>query len=108
MHITKLEGSSGQRWGLKVDGDMTIYHAQELKDELLAYADASAGLDLDLSGVEELDSVGIQILLLLKKAADGEKKNLLISACSAAVREVLGLYRLEELFGIGQEAQQAA
>ncbi len=107
MHITKLEGSDGRRWGLKVDGEMTIYHAQELKDELLAYAEASAALDLDLSGVEEIDSVGIQILLLLKKAADGEEKTLLISACGAAVREVLGLYRLEELFGIGQEVQQA-
>ncbi len=108
MNITELEGNDRQTCRLKVDGEMTIYHAQELKEQLLAHAEASTSLELDLSQVAEIDSVGIQILLLLKREADKAEKNLLVSACGKAVREVLGLYRLGDALGIDHESRQAA
>jgi anti-anti-sigma regulatory factor len=46
---------------------MTIYQAQAQKEQLLAALAATEHLELDLSAVTEMDTAGLQLLLLLKR-----------------------------------------
>ena len=74
-----------------VPKDMTIYHAAELKPLLLGEACESAQPELDLSGVSEIDSAGVQLLFLACREASVAGRRLRIRGCSAVVREILDL-----------------
>jgi anti-sigma B factor antagonist len=56
-------------------------------------------LELDLSGVTELDTAGLQILVLAKQAAQAAGSSLLLSAHSPAVLEVFELLDMGAYFG---------
>ncbi len=79
---------------LAIEGEMTIYRALELKRALLDGLEKSASLELDLSRVTELDSAGVQLLLLAGKAARAAKRQLRVIAQSPAVLDVLELLNL--------------
>lgn len=79
--------------------DLTIYHAQEHKDRLLAALDTGDGLELDLSQVGEIDTAGLQLLILAKQEAARKEKTLAIVAHSPAVRETLDFCNLTAFFG---------
>jgi anti-anti-sigma factor len=79
--------------------DLTIYHAQEHKDRLLAALDTGDGLELDLSQVGEIDTAGLQLLILAKQEAARREKTLAIVAHSPAVRETLDFCNLTAFFG---------
>jgi anti-anti-sigma factor len=79
---------------LKIEGDMTIYRAVELKQILLDALEQCVALDIDLSMVSELDTTGVQLLLLAQQTADDGKQTLRLLNHSAAVREVFDLLNL--------------
>lgn len=79
--------------------DFTIYSAAQNKENLLGQLDSSQGLELDLSGVEEMDSAGLQVLMLLKREADNRGKPLHLINHSQAVVEVFELLDLAGYFG---------
>jgi len=90
MTVTMTQrGSAPCHW--LIEGEMTIYTALQLKDALLAPLDQCADLEIDLAGVTEIDSAGLQLLIL--------GKNVLLSGHSPAVLEVLDLCKLEGFFG---------
>ena len=60
-----MNASAASRLALR--DDMTIYQAQAQKEQLLAALAATPHLELDLSGVGEMDTAGLQLLLLLKR-----------------------------------------
>ena len=74
---------------LHIRGDMTIYRAAELKQELLEGLDLPGEHQLDLSDVNEIDSAGVQLLLLAARSARLAGGTLRLLAPSAAVCEVL-------------------
>lgn len=82
-------------------GEMTIWRAAESKRELLAVLGDCEGKDieLDLSDVQEMDTAGFQLLLLLKREAIRAGKNLRIVGHSQAVLNVLDTYRMAAYFG---------
>lgn len=82
-----------------IEGEMTIYNALELKDRLLAPLDQCAHMEIDLAGVSEIDSAGMQLLLMAKNEAKLRGKTLSISGHSPAVLEVLDVCNLEGFFG---------
>ena len=84
---------------LSLTEDLTIYHALEQKTTLL---DALAGadeLELDLMQVSEIDSAGLQLLILLKKEAQRAGKRLSIVAHSQSVRSVIDFCNLAAELG---------
>jgi anti-sigma B factor antagonist len=89
----------GNPTSLAIDRDLTIYHAAELKNELLEALAAGDQLDLDLSRVEEMDTAGIQLLILTKQEATRQGKALRIVQHSPAVREVIDFYNMAAHFG---------
>ncbi|MEC5385927.1 STAS domain-containing protein [Uliginosibacterium sp. H3] len=84
---------------IAVEGDLTIYDAARMKDELLARLHANSKLAVDLSGVTELDTSGVQLLLLLQREAGEANKPLQWGKHSAAVSEVLTLLNLGSTLG---------
>jgi anti-anti-sigma factor len=77
--------------------ELTIYRAAELKLLLLG---TPRPLNLDLSGVTELDSAGVQLLMQAKKMALQHQESFQLQAPSAAVSEVLALLNLQNYFEV--------
>src|SRR5688572_2187685 len=84
---------------LQIEGDMTIYRAVELKQTLLEALEQCVALDVDLSKVSEIDTTGVQLLLLAQHTAEERKQTLRLLNHSAAVREVFDLLNLGVHFG---------
>jgi anti-anti-sigma factor len=81
---------------IRVRGEMTIYAAATLAVELRAAIEAQAGdCRIDLSDVSELDTSGLQILLMARRACAGANRSLSFVRPSAVVTESLNLLRVE-------------
>ena len=83
----------------RVTGEMTIYHAAEMKGELLPCIDRGTEVEIDLSEVSEMDTAGFQLLLLIKREAAHAGKLLRLVAHSPATLEVLDLFNMASHFG---------
>ena len=84
---------------LTLTQDLTIYTALDTKPVLLEALQASGALELDLSQVSEIDTSGVQLLLLLKREALAAGKALRIVAHSPAVRQTIDFCNLAAYFG---------
>ena len=78
---------------------MTIYRAAELHQALLAHLEQREIVEVDLSGVTELDTAGVQLLLFAKQVAGARNKTLSLRDHSPAVLEVFELLNLAWYFG---------
>ena len=92
---------------LTVEGEMTVYRAGELKDAMLGALRRPGPVEVDLSGVTEIDSAGIQVLLLGKQLAAARQQELRLTAISPAVDEVLALLNLRGHLGLASPADAA-
>lgn len=94
----RVEQENGQV-RLYPEGEMSIYCAAELKDALIAGMQGGAEIEINLSGVSEMDTAGFQLLLLAKREAAKQGKPLRLVAHSPATLEVLDLYNMGGYFG---------
>ena len=98
--MTTSKGHGKRKHGkVSIDGTMTIYEAAAQKEDLLNAFNSADELEIDLSGVTEMDSAGLQLLMLLKREAVREGKQVRLVAHSAASLEVLDIYNLGAYFG---------
>ncbi|WP_255991533.1 STAS domain-containing protein [Chitinolyticbacter albus] len=98
MPLTTLAKGEGAQF--RLDGELTIFHAASLKDALIAaLGEGGPALTIDLSGVDELDTAGVQLLLLVKREAARLGRALIYSGHSAAVISVLELLDLAGTLG---------
>ena len=81
---------------LRIEGELTIFRAMELKPLLLATPPVDV---VDLSGVTDLDTAGVQLLMLAKKTAQAEQRELVLTGHSPAVLEVFELLNVAAYFG---------
>lgn len=93
-----LEHDEG-RLMVRLEGELSIYRAGELKQLLLDALYACDDLQLDLGGITEIDSAGVQLLLLIKNEAMRCGKSFSMNRHSPAVIELLELYNLSPWFG---------
>lgn len=84
---------------LALDTDMTIYHAADLKRQLIDTVHCPAPLELDLSRVGEMDTAGFQLLVLAKRESQRLGRPLRIVAHSEAVRDVIDFCNMAGYFG---------
>lgn len=80
---------------LRIEGEFTIFRATELKDVLLA---DPLPTEIDLSGVTELDTAGVQLLMLAKLTAQKAQREMRLVAHSPAVLEVFELLNVAPFF----------
>lgn len=83
---------------LRIDGEMTIDTAADRRTELLGFLGAgdegTDDLQIDLSGVTDLDLAGLQVLLATKKECLGRRTRLVYTGHSPAVLETLASVRV--------------
>ena len=84
---------------LTLTEDLTIYHALEQKSALLNALADTDDLELDLMHVGEIDTAGLQLLILLKKEAQRAGKTISIVAHSQSVRAVIDFCNLAAELG---------
>lgn len=81
---------------LRIAGEMTIFRAAELKPLLL---DTPAPTAVDLSEVSEIDTAGLQLLLVARRDALAQQREFRLVAPSGAVVDLLALLEVTALFG---------
>lgn len=82
---------------IALEGEFTIQNAVQMRERLLAALAASETVELDLAGVTEFDSAGLQLLLAAGKSAKAAGRLLRIVATSPSVAEVLEFLALGDL-----------
>lgn len=83
---------------LTFKGEMTIYHAAEQKERLLTFLDRGDELEINLSAVDEIDTAGLQLLIMAKQQARRDGKRLGFVLHSPAVVELFELANLVTFF----------
>ena len=85
---------------LTPEGELTIYQAQDIRQQFLAALRTPGGaIECDLSRVTELDTAGFQLLVQLKRECTAGGRELYLKRHSDAVLEVFSLYCAESYFG---------
>ncbi|MFW9265649.1 lipid asymmetry maintenance protein MlaB [Pseudomonas sp. NR3] len=84
---------------LFIEGELNIYTAAEWKKRLDDLIAQDEDLELDLGGVQELDTAGLQLLIMAKKETNLRNRQLRLANHSPAVLEVFALCGLAVLFG---------
>jgi anti-anti-sigma factor len=85
---------------LRIEGPLTVARAIELRDAMLSALERQdSPVEFDLSDVTEVDSAGVQLLLLAKNAATAWDKDLKLVGQSSAVLRTLEFLRLDAHFG---------
>lgn len=86
------------RLQLRIQDEMTIYNAAELKAEIFKYWDKASEIEVDLSSVIELDSSGVQLLIYLKHCGEQFHKSVRFIQHNPVVVEVLETLNLLSAF----------
>ena len=91
-----------------ISGDLTIYSAMAIKEQLAELLKPSADIDIDLSEIAEIDTAGLQLMLLAKRKAGASVR---FVRHSAAVLRLIDLANLAGTLGdpviIGADNQGA-
>lgn len=84
---------------LVIEDELTIFTAAEQKPRLLAFLASGDELEIDLANVAEMDTAGLQLLILIKREAAQAGKTLRFVMHSKVVLEILELANLTTAFG---------
>ena len=90
-----------------LEGELTIYRAAELKPLLLAALPGTGPIELDLAEVSEVDTAGLQLLMLLRREAQVLGRPLHLRNPSLAMVEAFELLDLAAWFGEGSATRAA-
>lgn len=86
MEFTKLKDGT-----VKLEGDLNIYVAKELKEKLQEVFNKNKKIRIDLSEITDIDTSCIQILLSLKILAKNNKIDYKLVNPSPVVKEAFKL-----------------
>ncbi|MGI9134220.1 MAG: STAS domain-containing protein [Rhodoferax sp.] len=84
---------------LRLEGELSIYRADELKHALIEPLQSGVRLVVDLAAVTELDTCGLQLLMLAKRTAQKLQGELQLVRHSPPVLEVFELLNVAAFFG---------
>lgn len=82
-----------------IEGGLNIYCANEAKEQLLQALAKGQDVEVDLSDLEELDTAGVQLMLMFKQEAQRCNKGCAFINHGPAVREVIDLLNLASALG---------
>ncbi len=97
MNSSTQSPNSQQR--IAIEGELNIYTASEWKKRLDDLIGQDGNLELDLGAVQELDTAGLQLLIMAKREATARNRQLSLSNHSQAVLEVFELCGVAAFFG---------
>jgi anti-anti-sigma factor len=79
---------------IHVRGEMTIYGAAALKDSLFAALDGGSDIVIDLAEVSEVDTTGIQLLMMARRVCATRRVPFSVVRSSEVMNESLALLHL--------------
>lgn len=82
---------------LPLDGEMTIFTAAAVREQLLQAMQDKSAIDVDLSAVSEFDTSGLQLMVAAKKMAEEKNIRLTFTQIPDVVTELLQLSRMTAL-----------
>ena len=82
-----------------IEGELTIYTAATLRQQLLEWLAEAERLEIDLSRVSEADTAGIQLLVAAKHEAGRRNRELLLTGHARPVVDLMDLFDLGSFFG---------
>lgn len=91
MKIERKKSGNGDL-KLKLTGEMTVYSVPKLKDFLLGELKSCSHMNLNLSGVDEADSSGLQLLLFMKRETEAAGKKFGVSGIKGRLQSIISLY----------------
>ena len=97
--MINVETAAGGRCKAVVQGNMTIYEAAADKPALLGALAGATEMEIDLSSVVEMDTAGLQLLILVKRESLRAGKPMRLTGHSEASLDVLDRYDLAGYFG---------
>ena len=80
---------------LSLEGELTIYEANTIAERLRQAFQTGSLETVDLAGITEIDTAGLQILLMAKSLRVSGEKSVELAKPSDAVRHLLDLVGLE-------------
>src|SRR5262245_53128903 len=92
--------AGGAHRRIAISGPLTIYEAAPGKRALLEALGRVAELEIDLSGVTELDTAGLQLLLLVTREGSAAHKIVRLTAPSPAALDAIELCGLDDHLGV--------
>jgi anti-sigma B factor antagonist len=92
---TEAVPAASRRRALAIEGELTIHTAADRRGALLAAIETEVELELDLSAVTELDTAGLQLLLLVRREVAHLGGRLTVVSASQAVADVLAIAYLQ-------------
>lgn len=84
---------------LAIQDEMTIYTVREQKQQLFDKLKSAKEVQVDLGGVTEIDSAGVQLLMFLKQESISRNIKFSLIHHSQAVVGVLEMLNLSKYFG---------
>jgi anti-anti-sigma factor len=95
MASSKKKGATEK---LIVEGELTIYTAADTKEKIGKLLESET-VEIDLSQVGEIDTAGLQLLLLARRECAQREKKIVFSNPSEAVRACWKMCNLQVEFG---------
>lgn len=93
-------------WTVNLSGEIDYAASLELAPQLIQIADeCDVDLLLDLEDVSMIDSEGVKALLGAYARMRGKQGNMRVTKCSEIAQRVLHLIGVDEMLGIGVNAE---
>ena len=84
---------------IEIKGELSIFTAAELRQQLLDALGSEMDVEVDLSAVSEMDSAGMQLMVAAKREASVRNKSIRFTGHSPAVFDILELCDLSGHLG---------
>ncbi len=95
MISNKAEGAR-----VRLGGNITPAEREEALEKLNAALEMGESISIDLSGLTELDTAALQILLCIRKEAQRQQKGIRLHTPSQPVQTVARRLHLEQALGL--------
>lgn len=82
-----------------LEGELTVYTAAVFKSAVLSISEKYGEMIINLAGISEADSSGIQLLMGLKRTLSLDNRQLVLKSHSPAIIKMMDLYGLIGFFG---------
>ena len=91
MNIKKTNDTK-KKITIEVEGDLTIYSANDFKNHMVKYCAKSKDIEIDLSKVVKFDTAGFQLVILARREIENANNKLIIKNLSNEVKTIFDLY----------------
>jgi len=95
IKITQKRNNSTE---ITISGELTIYCAMEFYQQHLQAIKLKALTILNLSGIDEVDTAGVQLLIMLFKEINKQQSQCKINSISNALQEYSNVFCLQHYF----------